>query len=62
MLRKIFKTGHSWAVSLSKSLLDKAGIKAGDSVEVEVWGDGILISKSKKGRQMDLGLKVRAKM
>lgn len=47
---------------MSKSLLDKAGIKAGDSVEVEVWGDGILISKSKKGRQMDLGLKVRAKM
>ena len=50
------------AISLSKQVLDKAGLKAADNVDVEVRGESIVISKSKKGKQMDLGLKVRAKM
>jgi antitoxin component of MazEF toxin-antitoxin module len=62
MHRKIFKTGNSLVVALSKSLLDKAGLKVGDSVEMEVAAEKIVITKSKKGSQQILELKIRRKL
>lgn len=62
MQRKIFKTGHSLVVALSKKVLDKAGLKLGDAIEVELIENKIIIGKSKRGKQMDLGLKVRSKL
>lgn len=62
MQRKIFKTGNSLVVALSKSVLDRAGLKVGDSVEMEVREDNVIIRKSKNGSQQSLHLKIRAKM
>jgi antitoxin component of MazEF toxin-antitoxin module len=61
MLRKIFKTGHSAAVTLSSGLLKDMGLKVGDDVKVELdKGQGkITISRGKKDNQLDLGFKVR---
>ncbi len=61
-MRKIFKTGHSLAVTLAKKLLKDMALKLGDSVEMEAKGDRIIISKSKNRRQLDLGLKIRPKL
>ncbi len=62
MLRKILKTGHSLAVTISKKILKDLNLKEGDTVEVAKEGDKIIISKSKKKQQLDLGLKIRAKL
>jgi antitoxin component of MazEF toxin-antitoxin module len=62
MSRKIFKTGNSLVISLSKNALEKAGLKVGEAVDVEAKDGYIIVSKSKKGRQQDLGLKVRSKL
>lgn len=62
MQRKIFKTGNSLVVALSKRLLDKAGLRVGDSVEMEALGEKISITKSKKGSQQALEFKIRRKM
>ncbi len=62
MQRKIFKTGNSLVVALSKSVLDRAGLKVGDSVEMEVRDATIIIGKSKKGSQQALELKIRRKL
>jgi antitoxin component of MazEF toxin-antitoxin module len=64
MLRKIFKTGHSVAVTLSPSLLKDAGLKVGDSVKLEVSEnkEEIIIRHGKKDSQLSLGLKVRPKL
>jgi antitoxin component of MazEF toxin-antitoxin module len=64
MIRKIFKTGHSAAVTLSRNLLKDAGLKVGDSVKMEIGPDKeeIVISHGKKDNQLSLGLKLRAKL
>lgn len=64
MLRKIFKTGHSAAVTLSQGLLKDLGLKVGDSVKIETDPDktAIIISRGKKQDQLSLGLKVRPKL
>ena len=59
---KIFKTGHSLAITLSKSVLESLGLKEGDSVELEQGGERIVVKKSKKKQQLDLGLKIRPKL
>ena len=64
MQRKIFKTGHSAAITLSKGILQDMGLKVGDSVKVEIDGkkEQIFISRAGKQNQLSLALKVRAKM
>ena len=62
MLNKIFKTGHSAVVALSPKVLKASNLKAGDTVKVDVDKDIIIIKKSGKSSQLDLGLKIRAKL
>jgi len=64
MNRKIFKTGHSLAVTLSKKVLDELGLKEGDSVAVELdRGNGcIVIRQAKKDHQLALELHPRHKL
>jgi antitoxin component of MazEF toxin-antitoxin module len=62
MIRKIFKTGHSLAITLSQNLLKGLNLKPGDSVRVEQENDKIIISKSKGKQQLDLGFKIRPKL
>ncbi len=64
MLRKIFKTGHSSAVTLSKKIMDELELKVGDMVLVEMSGDKrkIIISKAKKDAQLSFGFKIKHKL
>ncbi len=64
MLRKIFKTGHSTAVTLSKALLKDAGLKLGDEVRIDVdqSKEIIIIQHAKKEHQLQLNLKLRPKL
>jgi antitoxin component of MazEF toxin-antitoxin module len=64
MLRKIFKTGHSAAVTLSSGLLKDMGLKVGDSVKVEIDDkkEQIIIRQGKKDNQLSLGLKLRPRL
>jgi antitoxin component of MazEF toxin-antitoxin module len=64
MIRKIFKTGHSAAVTLSGSLLKDMGLKIGDAVKLELSGgkDQIIIRHGKKESQLMLGFKVKPKI
>ncbi len=57
--RKIFKTGHSLAVTLSKGVLDEMGLAEGDSVEIESSHGQAIIKKSGRKEQLSLGLKIR---
>ena len=59
--RKIFKTGHSMAVTVSKKMLREMGLVNGDSVSVEMDKEKgeIIIKKAKKSAQLDLGFKIR---
>jgi len=62
MLRKIFKTGHSAAVTLSQKVLKDMGLKVGDDVKVELETDRIVISHGKKQNQLALNIKTRPKL
>lgn len=64
MTRKVFKTGHSLAVTLSKKVLREIGLKAGDAVELEVGSDKekAFIRKARKNSQQALNLKIRHKL
>ena len=64
MQRKIFKTGHSAAVTLSQNLLKEMGLKVGDWVKVDVdkAKESIIINHAKKQSQLSLGLKLRPKL
>jgi antitoxin component of MazEF toxin-antitoxin module len=64
MQRKIFKTGHSAAITLSSSLLKDMGLKVGDTVKVEMGQDKeeIIVRHGKKENQLSLGLKLRPKL
>ncbi len=64
MLRKIFKIGHSAAVTISRSLLKDMDFKVGDKVKLEISPDkgGLIIRHGKKESQLSLGLKVRPKL
>lgn len=61
MLRKIFKTGHSAAVTLSQGALRDMGLKIGDGVKIEVdrEKEQIIISHGEKENQLSLGFKLR---
>jgi len=64
MIRKIFKTGHSYAVTLSKKILEQAGLKLGDAIDVKAEDDGqtITIKKSKKNTQLTMPLNSRPRL
>ena len=64
MLRKVFKTGHSAAITIPQSLLKDMGLKLGDDVLLEISADKeeIVIRHGKKESQLSLGLKVRPKL
>lgn len=61
-MRKIFKTGHSLAITLSKKILADLGLKAGDSVEAESDQHRIIIKPARRKEQLSLGLKIRKKL
>lgn len=63
MLRKIFKIGHSLAITISKQILSDLGLKAGDRVQLAVDKDrGYLqVKQAGKKEQLALGLKIRKK-
>jgi AbrB family looped-hinge helix DNA binding protein len=58
-MRKIFKTGHSLAVTLSKKILDNLGLKEGDSVEIVTDNNKIIIRSAGHREQLALGIKIR---
>lgn len=64
MQRKIFKTGHSAAVTLSHQALDKLGLKLGDDVKIEVdeAKGQIVIRPGNKNNQLALNLHSRPKL
>ena len=64
MIRKIFKTGHSLAVTLSKKTLADLGLKLGDAVSVEADKEReiITIRHGKKQQQLAMPLKARPKL
>ena len=61
MARKIFKTGHSLAITVSRGALDELGLKLGDSVKVEVdkIKGRLIISPDAKGHQLVLNIASR---
>ena len=61
MIRKIFKTGQSLAVTVTKKMLDQLGLKLGDKVNIEVDEDRarLVVRQAKSSAQLDLGLKIR---
>ncbi len=61
MLRKIFKTGNSLAVTVSKKILEELDLKVGDTVSVEPdkSGERILIKAEKRNSQLAMNLNSR---
>ncbi|MFA5991360.1 MAG: hypothetical protein WC794_03890 [Candidatus Doudnabacteria bacterium] len=57
--RKIFKTGHSLAVTLSKNVLEEMGLSEGDSVNVQLSHGQAVVTKAGHKEQLSLGLKIR---
>jgi antitoxin component of MazEF toxin-antitoxin module len=64
MIRKIFKTGHSAAVTLSSKALKALGLKLGDDVRVELDENRgeLIIKPGHRQSQLALGLSVRPKL
>jgi putative addiction module antidote len=62
MQRKIFKTGHSLAVTLSKKVLEELGLKEGDMVEILAEENRAIIKKSQKNTQLSMPFKSRPKL
>ncbi len=64
MIRKIFKTGHSAAVTLSGRALQALGLKLGDEVKIETdqTKGEIVIRPGHKLSQLALDLHTRAKL
>jgi len=64
MGRKIFKTGNSLAITLSKKILEDLGLKAGDRVETEsdAFKHQIIIKPAGHREQLSLGIKVRPRL
>lgn len=61
-MRKIFKTGHSLAVTLSKKILEELGLKEGDVVEVAAENQKAIIKKSQKNTQLTMPFSSRPKL
>jgi antitoxin component of MazEF toxin-antitoxin module len=63
-IRKIFKTGHSLAVTLSSQVLKGSGLKLGDEVRIDFdEGKGkITIGPASRQRQLSLNLRARHRL
>ena len=63
-IRKIFKTGHSAAVTLSKKCLETLGLKVGDDVKIELdeAKQELTISPGRRQNQLSLNLKARPRL
>ncbi len=61
MNRKIFKTGHSLAITLPQSYLSGLGLKLGDIVKIELdaMSECVVIRHGKKQSQLALQLPLR---
>lgn len=59
--RKIFKTGHSLAITLSKKVLADLSLKEGDKVEVAADDNHqrIIVKPAGRREQLALGIKIR---
>jgi antitoxin component of MazEF toxin-antitoxin module len=64
MNRKIFKTGHSLAITVSKKQLSELGLGVGDGVSVEANAEKLCLIIRPAGlqHQLDLGLKLRPRL
>lgn len=62
MNRKIFKTGHSLAVTLSKKVLEDLGVEEGDEVEVLAESGRAVIKKSQKNTQLAMPFTSRPRL
>ena len=64
MLRKIFKTGNSVAVTLPQKILQALGLKLGSQVNIEAEESkqAIKITPAKKGTQLPLGFPNRYRL
>jgi antitoxin component of MazEF toxin-antitoxin module len=64
MLRKIFKTGHSLAITVSRQALQALGLGIGDSVNVAIDAERhqLIVKPDKKGQQQILDLNSRLKL
>lgn len=62
MQRKIFKTGHSLAVTISKKLQEELGVAEGDEVEIVAENGKAVIRKSQKNTQLAMPFSSRPKL
>ncbi len=62
MQRKIFKTGHSLAVTLSKKILEELSLKEGDAVEILLDDKKVVIKKTTKNTQLSMPFTSRPKL
>jgi antitoxin component of MazEF toxin-antitoxin module len=64
MIRKIFKTGHSLAITVSARMLKDLGLKQGDAVRMEVDSRQrrLIVSRAEKNFQMALDLHARPRL
>jgi len=62
MNRKVFKTGHSLAITLSKRVLENLEIKEGDEVEILAEGGRAVVRKSQKNTQLAMPFSSRPKL
>ena len=64
IVRKIFKTGHSAALTLSKKCLAALGLKVGDDVKIELdeTKQELVIGPGKRQNQLSLNLKARPRL
>ena len=61
MKRKIFKTGHSAAITISSKLLEELGLSVGDyvAVEAEKTKGQLVVKPAKPNTQLALNLSSR---
>lgn len=62
MQRKIFKTGHSLAVTLSRKILEDLGVAEGDEVEILAENGKAVIKKTQKNTQLAMPFSSRPKL
>jgi antitoxin component of MazEF toxin-antitoxin module len=63
MLRKIIKTGHSFAVTVSKDFLKQLSLKEGDKVSLEMNAEKqFIIIKPSRSEQQALKLNLRPRL
>lgn len=64
MERKVFKTGHSYAITLSRKIMDELGLNVGDEVSLNFDHEGkkLVVKRANRKDQLELGLNIRPKL